>query len=164
MGSAVAASASTCAGTTLRSRISFLFPEASLGCPRAPRQDAHAGASGIVRRCGHSIWRRGASIVARFWTFEDRPLDADFVAGRVRDEVDLRGRVVPPETDGYRVVNAEGDFLPGLVVDRFGEVLVVQSTTEGTARARPLWLPPLLEAFPGATAVSYTHLRAHETR
>jgi 23S rRNA (cytosine1962-C5)-methyltransferase len=76
----------------------------------------------------------------------------------VRDAVDLRRRVVPPATDGYRVVNAEGDFLPGLVVDRFAEVLVVQSTTEGTDRARPLWLPPLLEAFPGAVAVQKNNL------
>jgi 23S rRNA (cytosine1962-C5)-methyltransferase len=97
-------------------------------------------------------------IVARFWTFEDRPLDAAFVATRVRDAVDLRRHVVPPETDGYRVVNAEGDFLPGLVVDRFGGVLVVQSSTEGTDRARSLWLPPLLEAFPGSTVVQKNNL------
>ena len=99
-----------------------------------------------------------APIVARFWTFEDRPLDADFVSGRVRDAIDLRRRFVPPETDGYRVVNAEGDFLPGLVVDRFGEVLAVQATTEGTDRARPLWLPPLLEVFSGATVVQKNNL------
>ena len=99
-----------------------------------------------------------ASIVARFWTFEDRPLDAGFVAARVREAVALRDLVVPPETDGYRVVNAEGDFLPGLVVDRYGGALVVQATTEGTERARPLWLPPLLAAFPGATVVQKNDL------
>jgi 23S rRNA (cytosine1962-C5)-methyltransferase len=103
-----------------------------------------------------------APIVARFWTFEDRPLDATFVAGRVRDAIDLRQSVVPPETDGYRVVNAEGDFLPGLVVDRFGGVLVVQASTEGTARARPLWLPPLLEAFPGTTVVQKNNLSSRK--
>jgi 23S rRNA (cytosine1962-C5)-methyltransferase len=101
-------------------------------------------------------------IVARFWTFEDRPLDAEFVAERVRDAVDLRKRVVPPGTDGHRLVNAEGDFLPGLVIDRFGGVLVVQSSTEGTARARPLWLPPLLEAFPGATVVQKNNLSSRK--
>jgi 23S rRNA (cytosine1962-C5)-methyltransferase len=90
-------------------------------------------------------------IVARWWTFEDRALDAALVAGRVADAVTLRDRVVPPDTDGYRVIHAEGDFLPGLVADRYGSVLVVQVTTEGTERARPLWLPPLLGAFPEAT-------------
>ncbi|MGE5716927.1 MAG: class I SAM-dependent rRNA methyltransferase, partial [Acidobacteriota bacterium] len=103
-----------------------------------------------------------ASIVARLWTFEDRPLDAEFVAQRVRETVGLRDLVVPPETDGYRVVNAEGDFLPGLVVDRYGGVLVVQATTEGTERARPLWLPPLLAAFPEATVVQKNGLPSRE--
>jgi len=99
-----------------------------------------------------------SAIVARFWAFEDRPLDADFVRGRMQNAIDLRQHIVPPETDGYRVVNAEGDFLPGLVVDRYGGVLVVQASTEGTANARPFWLPPLLEAFPGATIVQKNSL------
>jgi 23S rRNA (cytosine1962-C5)-methyltransferase len=79
-------------------------------------------------------------------------VDAALVAGRIADAIALRGRVVPPETDGYRVVNAEGDRLPGLVVDRYADVLVVQATTEGTERARELWLPPLLAAL-GPSAV-----------
>jgi 23S rRNA (cytosine1962-C5)-methyltransferase len=97
-------------------------------------------------------------IVARFWTFEDRAVDATLVSTRLEGAVDLRRQVVPPETDGYRVVNAEGDFLPGLVVDRFGGVLVVQSSTEGTDRARPLWLPPLSRAFPGASILQKNDL------
>ena len=103
-----------------------------------------------------------SSIVARFWTFADRPLDAGLARERIRDAVSLRERFVPPGTDGYRVVNAEGDFLPGLVVDRFGGVLVVQSTTEGTDRARPLWLPPLLEAFPAAIVVQKNGLASRK--
>jgi 23S rRNA (cytosine1962-C5)-methyltransferase len=97
-------------------------------------------------------------LVARWWTFEDRPVDAELVAGRVADAIALRARIVPVETDGYRVVHAEGDFLPGLVVDRYGGVVVIQATTEGTELARPLWLPPLLAAFPGAVVVQKNDL------
>lgn len=97
-------------------------------------------------------------IVARFWTFEDRPVDAALVSARVDDAVSLRARVVPPETDGYRVVNAEGDGLPGLVVDRYGDVLVLQATTEGTERARELWLPPLLAATGAGAALQRNDL------
>lgn len=97
-------------------------------------------------------------IVARWWTFEDRPVDEELVAARVLAAVALRERVVPPATDGYRVIHAEGDFLPGLIVDRYGALLVVQATTEGTERARPLWLPPLRAAFPGATIVQKNDL------
>jgi 23S rRNA (cytosine1962-C5)-methyltransferase len=107
---------------------------------------------------GRGFASPSAPIVARFWTFEDRPVDASFVAGRVADALALRGRILPARTDGYRVIHAEGDFLPGLVVDRYGEVLVVQATTEGTEKARPLWLPPLVAAFPGASLLQKNDL------
>ncbi len=89
-------------------------------------------------------------IVARWWTFRDEPVDGALVERRLDEALALRKAVVPGETDGYRVVNAEGDSLPGLVVDRYGDVLAVQATTEGTERARPLWLPALAARFPGA--------------
>jgi 23S rRNA (cytosine1962-C5)-methyltransferase len=48
------------------------------------------------------------------------------VARRVDDASALRPRVLPPETDAYRLINAAGDGLPGLVVDRYGPVAVVR--------------------------------------
>ncbi len=107
---------------------------------------------------GRGFASPSSPIAARVWTFEDRPLDAAFVAERLAAAAALRSRVVPRDTDGYRVVNAEGDFLPGLVVDRYGGVLAVQATTEGTERARALWAPALLSAFPGATVVQRNDL------
>ena len=107
---------------------------------------------------GRGFASPSSPIAARVWTFENRPLDAAFVAGRLDAAARLRAAVVPPDTDGYRVVNAEGDFLPGLVVDRYGGVLSVQATTEGTERARDLWLPALAERFPGATIVQRNDL------
>ena len=101
-------------------------------------------------------------IVARIWTFEDHPLDATLVAARLEAAIALRRIVVPAETDGYRLVNAEGDFLPGLVVDRYGGVLSVQATTEGTERARDLWLPALAARFPGATIVQRNDLSSRK--
>ncbi|MBK9062829.1 MAG: class I SAM-dependent rRNA methyltransferase [Acidobacteria bacterium] len=110
------------------------------------------------RYVGRGFASPSSPIAARVWTFEDRPLDAALVAGRLDAAVALRAAVVPPDTDGYRLVNAEGDFLPGLVVDRYGRVLSVQATTEGTERARDLWLPALAERFPGATIVQRNDL------
>ncbi len=59
-----------------------------------------------------------------------------FAAGRV-------GRSVPGETTAWRAVNSEGDELPGLIVDRYGPILVVQTLTAGMLRLRPLWLDAL---------------------
>lgn len=128
---------------------------------------AAAGGPVEVRDADGAFVGRGfaspsSPIAARVWTFEDRPLDASLVASRLDDAVALRALVVPAETDGYRVVNAEGDFLPGLVVDRYGGVLSVQATTEGTERARQLWLPALADRFPGATIVQRNDLASRK--
>lgn len=44
----------------------------------------------------------------------------------------------------YRLIHGEGDYLPGLIVDRFGDVLVVQENTAGMAALRAVWLPALI--------------------
>jgi len=62
------------------------------------------------------------------------PTAAD-LAARVAEALALRRRLVPPETDAYRLVFGEGDYLPGLVVDRYGRYLVVKTYSEGVRRA-----------------------------
>jgi 23S rRNA (cytosine1962-C5)-methyltransferase len=101
-------------------------------------------------------------LLGRFWAFGDERVDSALVAARLDSALALRAQVVPPETTGYRVVHAEGDGLPGLVVDRYGDVLVVQATTAGTEAARPLWLPALAARFPGATLVARNDLASRE--
>lgn len=116
-----------------------------------------------VRSAAGAVLARGFSsprspIAARLLTFGDEPLDASVVDARVSAAARLREKVVPEDTDGYRVLHAEGDFLPGLVVDRYANVLVVQATTEGTDRARRWWLPALTFRFPGLTIVAKNDL------
>jgi 23S rRNA (cytosine1962-C5)-methyltransferase len=59
-------------------------------------------------------------------------IDADFLATRLERALALRGRLY--DSPFYRLVNAEADNLPGLVVDRFGDVLSCQINTAGMAR------------------------------
>ncbi len=131
----------------------------------AVARDGGGGPDGLVeaRAADGGFLARGfasplSPLVARWWTFADEPVDEAFALRRLDDAIALRAAVVPAETDGYRVVNAEGDFLPGLVVDRYADVLAVQATTEGTERARPLWLPALRARFPRATVVQKNDL------
>jgi 23S rRNA (cytosine1962-C5)-methyltransferase len=48
----------------------------------------------------------------------------------------LRRQVIPPGTTGYRALNSEGDLCPGVLLDVFGDVGVMDLTTEGTVRWR----------------------------
>jgi 23S rRNA (cytosine1962-C5)-methyltransferase len=45
----------------------------------------------------------------------------------------------------YRLVHSESDFLPGLIVDRFGDTAVCQTSTAGMENLKPIWLPALQE-------------------
>ena len=67
----------------------------------------------------------------------DERIDLDFYVRRVERAVALR-RLLPPDLDAYRLINAEGDFLPGLIVDRFAGVLVAQFHTAGAEAHREL--------------------------
>jgi 23S rRNA (cytosine1962-C5)-methyltransferase len=77
--------------------------------------------------------------------------DHGFFAARLAEAAALRAAVLPPETTGYRLVNAEGDGVPGWTVDRFGDVLVSQITAAGLEALRGEAYAALAEALPGAT-------------
>src|SRR5262245_9098565 len=74
------------------------------------------------------------AIAVRVLTVDDEPVDDHLVARRLGDALALRSAVLSPDTTAYRVVNGEGDRLPGMVVDRYGEFLVCQLLTAGAAR------------------------------
>ena len=68
-------------------------------------------------------------------------IDADFLAARLTAALALRDSLF--DAPYYRLIHSEADGLPGLIVDRYGDVLAVQTNTAGMERL----LPQLLEAF-----------------
>ncbi|MHB8908901.1 MAG: class I SAM-dependent rRNA methyltransferase [Syntrophales bacterium] len=72
-------------------------------------------------------------------------IDASFWRRRIERALALRRKVIPPETDAYRLVNAEGDGLPGLVVDRYGDHLVMTIGTAGMEKWRETVISLLVE-------------------
>jgi len=88
-----------------------------------------------------------SQIRARVWTFVDEPVDADFFRTRVRRALDLRDTLhLTRDTDAVRLIHAESDRLPGLIVDRYGDTLVLQSLTAGSERWKETLADILLEA------------------
>ena len=78
----------------------------------------------------------------KFGPPEDLP---GLLRGRLRRAISLRSAVVPPETDMFRLVNSEGDGLPGLVVDRYGPYLVVGMLAKWTEHYQGLLVDLLRE-------------------
>ncbi|HSJ85984.1 MAG TPA: class I SAM-dependent methyltransferase [Anaerolineales bacterium] len=87
-----------------------------------------------------------SQIRARVWTFDDEPVDADFFRKRIRAAIQSRDVWgLRRETDSYRLIYAESDDLPGLIVDRYGDVLVLQSLTTGSEFWKETFADILLE-------------------
>jgi 23S rRNA (cytosine1962-C5)-methyltransferase len=72
-------------------------------------------------------------------------IDAAFLRRRIRSALELRQVLDPGVTDCYRLLHSEGDALPGLVVDRYADILVAQLHTLGMDRLRPLLTSALME-------------------
>ncbi len=73
-------------------------------------------------------------------------VDRDFWLARLRGAADWR-RQIAHETDAYRLVNAEGDYLPGLVIDRYGDGFVIQTLTRGMDSLKTMWVELLIGEF-----------------
>lgn len=106
---------------------------------------------------GHGHYAPG-SIAVRMLSFgpEAAPIDADFWveklvnAYRLRHSLGLTGQ---GSTNVYRLAHAEGDGVPGLIIDVYGDVAVVQAHSAGMYLARPHIAAALREAVPGLRAV-----------
>jgi 23S rRNA (cytosine1962-C5)-methyltransferase len=88
------------------------------------------------RFVGHGLYNPRPGLCCRILTWTDEPLDAAFFRRQLELAVALRarGHAQPPSL--CRLVWSEADGLPGLVVDRYGFVLVMQCLTLGMSRLR----------------------------
>jgi 23S rRNA (cytosine1962-C5)-methyltransferase len=107
-------------------------------------------AGGATLGFGH--WSPQSQIRVRLLVFGDAsPPGDDLVAARIAASVARRsGDPLLGDTDAVRLVNAEGDGLPGLVVDRYADTLVVRLSTAGMDARRAL----VADALRGATGAA----------
>ena len=74
-----------------------------------------------------------SQIRVRVWTFQrDQPIDASFFRARMDAAIRSRAARFTGKEGACRLINAESDGLPGLVVDKYGEFLVCQLLSAGS--------------------------------
>ncbi len=94
---------------------------------------------------GQAYLNRQTSIVARMIAWDDQPID-QVLSQRIASAAQIREAWFSQSaTNTYRVIHGEGDALPGLTVDRYGEVLVLQITTLGMDLLKPLVIDELVK-------------------
>ena len=77
-------------------------------------------------------WSPQSQIRVRLWSTEpDTAVDRDFFSARISEARQRRQQMFPPETDVYRLVNAESDGLPGVIIDKYADYLVGQFLSAG---------------------------------
>ncbi len=103
---------------------------------------------------GRAAYSPVSQIRARVWTFDpEETVDADFFRRKIQSALNRRNAAgLKQASDAIRLVHAESDGLPGLVVDRYGEILVLQLLTAGCEFWRETLADLLLEQT-GATAI-----------
>jgi 23S rRNA (cytosine1962-C5)-methyltransferase len=109
---------------------------------------------------GHGLTDPGSPIAVRMWTRGSQRVDRRLWDERIARACDLRVRFLEnSQTDAYRVINGEGDRMPGLVVDRYASVAVARSDGDAIAKR----LSELTSALWPALAASGVRSLVHRT-
>ena len=95
---------------------------------------------------GRAFYSDKSQISLRLLTREDVLVDRAFFLGRLSRAADFRAGVVE-NSDSYRLVYGDGDLLSSLIVDRYGDYLVIQTLSQGTERLKDLLVDMLVELF-----------------
>jgi len=125
-------------------------------------QDIASGATVDLLSSDRDFLARAAyspisQIRARVWTFEDEPVNKEFFRKRIRSAIQSRDTWhLTPDTNAYRLIYAESDGIPGLIVDRYADVLVLQSLTAGSE----FWKETLADLLLEETGLSTIYERS----
>lgn len=98
------------------------------------------------RFLGIGLYNSRSKIQVRMLAQERMEIDRRFFDQRIRTALEFRRKHLPQATS-FRVVNAEGDFLSGLVVDKYEDVLVIQTSARGMNDRKAIILESLQDIF-----------------
>jgi 23S rRNA (cytosine1962-C5)-methyltransferase len=119
---------------------------------RSDVADAAGAAAGAVVRVrdergrvlGRALYSDRSEITLRLLTRHDEEIDREWWRARLREAIARRAGL-DGEADAFRLVYAEGDALPSLIVDRYADVLVLQTLSQGTEAIRDTLVELLVE-------------------
>jgi len=110
---------------------------------------------------GQAFYSDSSQIALRFLTTTDEPIDREWWRRRIREAVARRGGI-SPDTNAYRLINSEGDLLPSIILDRYDDVLVLQTLSQGSDAIKPLLTELLVEAFQPRAVIERNDVRVRQ--
>jgi 23S rRNA (cytosine1962-C5)-methyltransferase len=140
---------------SLQRRHPWVF-ESSVASGRADPGETVRVQTGDGAFAGWAAYSPSSQIRLRIWSFiEAERIDREFFERRIARAIALRARL-PIASDGVRLIHGEADGLPGLVVDRYGEVLSAQFLSSGVER----WKATIADALLAATGLTRLYERS----
>jgi 23S rRNA (cytosine1962-C5)-methyltransferase len=109
---------------------------------------------------GQALFSDESQITLRFLTQSNEEIDREWWRRRIAEAAGRRN--IPPETNAYRLIYSEGDLLPSLIVDRYDDVLVLQTLSQGTEAFKPLLTEILIEQFNPRAVIERNDARVRE--
>jgi len=114
---------------------------------KVPECDAGSVAELIYRGeyCATAFINPKSKITARILSYEKVSVDREFFKQRIKTAIERRSIIGKNVTNSLRLVHSEADFLPGLIVDRYGDNVVTSFTTAGMDNFKGLIVEILIE-------------------
>lgn len=132
---------------SLKNRHPWIFSGAIHKAPEKLEGDIYPVYSSKEELLGSAYFNKKSQIIGRMIAWKDENPEAS-IRKRIQNALGLRE--FNEQTSGYRLINGEGDYLPGLIVDKYDDVLVMQITTMGMEKLKPLILEELTSWHKGS--------------
>jgi 23S rRNA (cytosine1962-C5)-methyltransferase len=97
---------------------------------------------------GRGLHNPKSQLRVRLLTWNKQPIDQSFFSTRLAQALTFRSEQLGAATNAYRLINGEGDFLPGLIVDRYADYFVCQFYTAGMESLKKEIIAALIEIAP----------------
>ncbi|HEX7294907.1 MAG TPA: class I SAM-dependent rRNA methyltransferase [Pyrinomonadaceae bacterium] len=109
---------------------------------------------------GQALYSDASQIALRFLTQTTETINRQWWRARIT-EAALR-RTIPPDTNAYRLVYSEGDLLPSVIVDRYDQVFVLQTLSQGSDRIKQELTEILIDLFAPVAIIERNDARVRE--
>ena len=109
---------------------------------------------------GQALYSDASQIALRFLTQTNHAIDRQWWRERITEAA--QRRTIPADTNAYRLIYSEGDLLPSLIVDRYDQVLVLQTLSQGTDRVKQQLSEILIELFAPVAVIERNDARVRE--
>ncbi|HEX5602237.1 MAG TPA: class I SAM-dependent rRNA methyltransferase [Pyrinomonadaceae bacterium] len=109
---------------------------------------------------GQALFSDSSQIALRFLTQSNEEINREWWRRRIAEAGGRRH--ISPETNAYRLIYSEGDLLPSLIVDRYADVLVMQTLSQGTDAVKSMLTELLFEEFDARAVIERNDVRVRE--